>query len=130
MASTAGRLDIYNMALGFIGTGTIASPNENRPEAIQCELYWDRARREALRDFPYSFAQQRVQLAEQDLPDVYEDVWEHCYAMPEKCLKVNRVFRIGESRGRPERFEVRNNGSENIILCNVETAQADVVIDQ
>lgn len=56
MASTAGKLDIYNMALGFAGQRTIASPSENTPEAIQCELYWDRARRSALQDFPYNFA--------------------------------------------------------------------------
>ena len=48
MPSTASKLDIFNMALGFIGTRTIASANENTPEAIQCGLYWDRARRSAL----------------------------------------------------------------------------------
>ena len=50
MASTAAKLDIYNMALGFVGARTVASPRENTPEAVQCELYWDRARRAALQE--------------------------------------------------------------------------------
>ena len=130
MASTASRLDIYNMALGFIGTGTIGSPNERRPEAIQCDLYWDRARRAALRDYPYSFARRRVQLAEKPLPDVYEEQWHHAYAWPEKCIKVVRMIRNGREVFCNPDFVVRNEGSENIILTDVEVAQAEIVVDQ
>ena len=51
------------MALGFIGTRAVAGPSERTPEAMQCALYWDRARRAALRDFPYPFAKRRIRLA-------------------------------------------------------------------
>lgn len=130
MPSTASKLDIFNMALGFIGTRTIASANENTPEAIQCELYWDRARRSALRDYPYNFAQRRIQLAEKTLPEVYENEWRFCYGWPDKVLKVHRVH--GPERcfmGGDAPFAVQNDGLENIILCDVDKAQAECTVD-
>ena len=98
MPSTAGKLDIFNMALGFLGTRTIASENERTPEAIQCDLYWDRARRSALRDYPYRFAVRRVVLAEKTLPETYEGEWRHAYALPDQpCPTIDRHTR----RARP-----------------------------
>lgn len=88
MASTSSKIEIFNMALGFIGTRTIASEYERTPEAIQCNLYWDNARRTALRDYPYHFAVRRVALAEKPLPEEYSHEWGHAYAPPDKCLKV------------------------------------------
>lgn len=128
--STSGRLDIYNMALGFIGTGTIGSPNERRPEAIQCELYWDRARRATLRDFPYNFATRRVRLAERFLPEVYADQWSHAYAWPEKALRVVKLIGEDQCTHRENDFSVRNVDSANVILTNVDVARADIIFDQ
>lgn len=132
MAQSAGRLDIYNMALGFIGTRTVASANENTPEAIQCSLFWDRARRSALRDFPYNFAQGRVELAQKMLPHVYAGEWRYAYAMPVNALKVHKVFAPGRSaEGSP--FCVHHSGAEanggSIILCSVQNAQAECTFD-
>lgn len=129
MASTASRIDIYNMALGFIGTRTIASPNEKTPEAIQCELYWDRARRSALRDFPYSFAQRRVRLGQKPMPDVYEDEWEYAYGLPDGCLKVHAVHGVRHSRVRREEWRLTGTGDELVILTQTELAMADCTID-
>lgn len=128
--STSGRLDIYNMALGFIGTGTIGSPNERRPEAIQCELYWDRARRAALRDFPYNFATGRVRLAERVLPEVYADQWSHAYAWPDKALRVVRLIGDDQCTHHENDFAVRNVESSNVILTDVDVARADIIFDQ
>ena len=83
MASTAAKLDIYNMALGFVGARTVASPRENTPEAVQCELYWDRARRAALQDYPYNFACRRARLASKALPEAYAGEWRFCYGLPD-----------------------------------------------
>ena len=130
MAQSAGKLDIYNMALGFVGTRTIASPNERTPEAIQCELYWDRARRSALRDYPYNFAQRRIQLAGKPLPEVYENEWRFCYGWPDKVLKVHRVHSPGQMCGGGDTpFAVQNDGLENIILCDADKAQATCTVD-
>ena len=129
MPSTASKLDIFNMALGFIGTRTIASPNENTPEAIQCGLYWDRARRTALEDYPYSFAQRRVKLAQKALPAVYKGEWHYCYGLPNTCLKVREVH-DGRERGRKIPYRLQHDeGQEVVILTNVADAMAEVTVD-
>lgn len=151
MASTASRLDICNMALGFVGTRTIASPNENTPEAIQCALYWDRARRAALRDYPYSFAQRRVRLAEKPLPEVYATDFTHAYALPDGCLKVHEVhgghgLSLGSACGGPNSgsanswgarptawqdvWRMESTGEELIILARQSLAVADCTFDE
>ena len=129
MPSTASKLDIFNMALGFIGTRTIASANENTPEAIQCGLYWDRARRSALRDFSYSFAQRRVRLAEKPLPDMHEQDWRFAYGLPDGCLKVHAVHGGRSDRLHSPAWRVESTGDELVVLTKQELAIADCTFD-
>lgn len=129
MASTSCRLEIYNQALGFIGTRTIGSPNERTPEAIQCELMWDRARRSALRDFPYRFAVRRMRLPEKEMPDVYEAEWLHCYGIPDTVLRVVRVH-DGARRGISKTpYAIQRGDEGEILLTDVEQAMIDAVVD-
>lgn len=129
MSTTSNRLEIYNMALGFIGTRTIGSPNEHTPEAIQCELYWDRARRSALRDFPYRFAVRRFRLPEKELPEVYAGEWTHCYGLPDTVLKVVRIHDGGKRGLNKTPYAIHLGDEGEVILCDVETAMADCVVD-
>lgn len=92
MPTESGKLRIWNMALGYIGTRTVASENEHCAEAIQCRLYWDSARRQALRDYPWNFAQRRASLAEMDMPELYAGEWQHAYGLPDECLSVRRIL--------------------------------------
>ncbi|MCR5564001.1 MAG: hypothetical protein K6F46_11690 [Desulfovibrio sp.] len=87
------KVQIWNMALGFIGTRCVASESEHTPEAEQCALYWDTARRQALRDYPWNFAQRRVALAEKTLPEEWAGEYDYAYGLPSKCLKVHEVLR-------------------------------------
>lgn len=129
MPSTSNRLEIYNMALGFIGTRTIGSPNEHTPEAIQCELYWDRARRSALRDFPYRFAVRRMRLPEKELPVEYDEEWLHAYGLPDSVLKIVRVH-DGRRRGLNRTpFAVQRSDEGELLLTDVEHAMIDAVVD-
>ena len=84
----AGKLHIWNMALGWLGARTIAAEDENTQEAVQCRLYWDSARRQALRDYPWSFARRRAWLAALPLPSGWENEYSHAYALPADCVKV------------------------------------------
>lgn len=127
MAATAGKLDIFNMALGFVGTRTIASPTENTPEAIQCGLYWDRARRAALQDFPYTFASRRVRLAARNMPEAYAGKWRYCYGLPADCLKVAGICDSAGRRGAP--YQLRNTGQEVVVLTDTAQAFADCTVD-
>lgn len=129
MASTSNRLEIYNQALGFIGTRTVGSPNEHTPEAIQCELMWDRARRSTLRDFPYRFAVRRMRLPEKEMPDVYEAEWLHCYGIPDQVLKVVRVH-DGARRGiNKTPYAIQRGYEGEMLLTDVEQAMIDAVVD-
>lgn len=88
------------MALGWVGTRTVASESENTQEAIQCGLYWDSSRRMALRDFPWNFAQRRAWLASVDVPSGYEREYRYAYKLPEDCLKALEVKEGGERKVR------------------------------
>lgn len=116
------RLDIYNMALGHIGTRMLASDREATPEAAQCNLYYDRARRAAIRDYPYPFCRRRVWLGRIGLPDEYADEWQYAYAMPEDALKI---IRIGDN----EEFELGRAGAVLAIFCNSEHPLALCAVD-
>jgi len=136
-----GKLAIFNMALGFIGTRTIASPNEETLEAAQCQLFWDRARRSVLcdypRDHPWPFAWQRVQLAQRVFPEVYDGVWKYCYGWPNEALRIIAIHNPGKGRhDRTLPFVVRNieNSSAPIvanqaIFCDISPAQAECIVD-
>ena len=92
---TITQISIWNHALGFLGARTVASERENTPEAIQCRLYWDSARRQVLRDFPWSFAQRRAWLGRLPLPAGYEAEFRFAYALPRDCLKSHEVRHEG-----------------------------------
>ncbi len=90
------KISIWNMALGFIGTRTVASEDERNLEAIQCSLYWDSARRQALRDYPWNFAQRRAWLAQIPMLDGYEQQYAYAYAVPEDMLLALRIYPHGK----------------------------------
>ena len=123
-----GKIQIWNMALGFVGTRTVASENENCAEAVQCALYWNAARRQALRDFPYNFAQRRAFLAETDLPEEYACDWAHAYALPADCLKAHGLRPLTRGGGSPAEaqplpFALGAAGKgEKLLFCNVSPA--------
>lgn len=103
---TISQISIWNRALGFLGTRNVASERENTPEALQCRLYWDSARRQVLRDFPWSFAQRRVWLARLPLPEGFEREFRFAYALPADCLKVHEVRHEGIA---PRPFNLARN---------------------
>ena len=125
MPSSASKIDIFNMALGFVGTRSIASEAEKTPEAVQCNLYWDRARRAALRDYPYGFALRREKLAAKPLPEAYAGSWQYAYGLPDGCLKVHRLVSAG---GRAP-FCLESESTGAILLCNVNPAIALTTFD-
>ena len=92
---TLTQIAIWNRALGFLGARSIAAEDENTPEALQCRLYWDSARRQALRDYPWAFAQRRAWLARVALPSGFEQEYRFAYALPESCLKAHEVRHEG-----------------------------------
>lgn len=115
------KIGIWNMALGFLGTRTVAAEDENTPEAIQCGLYWDNARRQALRDFPWNFAQRRAWLAPVAVPAGWDREYRHAYALPVDCLKAIQVLHEGQSESH---FVLAHDAARTctVVLTNVEAA--------
>ncbi|MDY3810102.1 hypothetical protein FYJ44_08650 [Desulfovibrio sp. PG-178-WT-4] len=106
---TISQISIWNRALGFLGTRSVASERENTPEALQCRLYWDSARRQVLRDFPWNFAQCRAWLARLPLPEGFEREFRFAYALPDDCLKVHEVRHEGIA---PRPFSLAQNTAD------------------
>ncbi|MGE9985289.1 hypothetical protein [Desulfovibrio sp. SGI.169] len=106
---TISQISIWNRALGFLGTRSVASERENTPEALQCRLYWDSARRQVLRDFPWCFAQRRVWLARLPPPEGFEREFRFAYALPDDCLKVHEVRHEGIA---PRPFSLAQNTTD------------------
>ncbi len=130
------KITIWNMALGFIGTRTVASEDEKALEAVQCSLYWDSARRQALRDYPWSFAQRRAWLAAVALPTGYEEQYGFAYALPTDMLRALRLYPGGKDynqMGDDEsgRYVLVHDGvSKNrLLLCNVDKALLSYTAD-
>mgnify|MGYP006949037391 CR=1 FL=1 len=126
----ASKIQIWNMALGFIGTRTVASETEHTPEAIQCGLFWDSARRQVLRDYPYNFAQARKTLAAVKVPDVYAEEWRFAYKLPDLCLKAHRIY--GRERREVRRIPftiVSSDDGTEILLTDMEAARLDYTWD-
>ena len=95
---TISQIDVWNRALGFLGARSVASERESTPEVLQCRLYWDSARRQVLRDFPWSFAQRRAWLALQALPPAMR----RNTVLPTPCPKAaSRFTRCGMKVFRP-----------------------------
>lgn len=120
--SSLTRLDIYNMALGHVGTRMLASEREATPEAVQCNLFYDRARRAAIRDYPYPFCRRRVRLCRIAMPEEYADDWRYAYAMPEEALKIIRI-------GNCEDYEIGRLKTGLAIFCNAESPIALCAVD-
>lgn len=87
--------DICNMALAYIGQGRIASLGEESEEAAQCRLFYDHLRRRLLAQHYFSFSAREAKLA---LLDRERQGYDFVYAMPAKCLLLQRVYEKGKAR--------------------------------
>lgn len=85
----AGTIEIFNMALGQIGsTETVMDLNERSLSLQTCVRYWNNVRDSVLSDFPWSFATKQQQLG---LTTETPVNWLHQYLLPADCLRVQRV---------------------------------------
>ena len=82
-------IDICNLALSYIGKGTIADLEEKNENARQCKLHYDHQRQMLLRDYDWGFARRIVNLA---VVNAKIPGWRYVYKYPAKCLAVRRLF--------------------------------------
>lgn len=139
---------IFNLALGRVGIGQVVqSPTETTVPAKTCNRFYEQARREVLREFPYNFALRAEPLAlvaDEEFPG-----WGYVYSYPNDCLKIRAV---GDSAGmrimrdafltcRNDRYSLlaryripwqtglRADGVRQVILCDVRLAWSFHTVD-
>jgi hypothetical protein len=97
------QVGICNMALGELGKQLITSLLDTSPEAIQCNLFWDQARENLLREYPWSFAKRNQTLTLTADPPVLG--WQYIYAYPADCLLVRRLYSAYSLPNVPDEYE-------------------------
>lgn len=82
---------IANLALSHLGISkTIASLTERSQEALACLAFYEEARDEMLRDFPWPFAAKFAELTL--VGEDPTDEWGYSYRYPSDCLTLRRIF--------------------------------------
>lgn len=85
------QVEICNGALDRARAGFIADINENSPEALKCRLHYPKVVSKLLESHEWSFANQRVQMAQAGTNDrPYE--WLFAYVIPSNCAQPIRVL--------------------------------------
>lgn len=91
------RVDIFNMALGYLGVSVpVSDPNENTPMAGACRVFYDQARQSELRMFPWSFATAAAALAL--VTDVDKLGYGYAYQRPGDALRIYAVVPVTGAR--------------------------------
>ncbi len=114
----ASKIEIWNMALGFIGTRTVAGETERTPEAVQCSLFWDNARRMVLSQFPFNFAQKKRLLAEKKIEETFKGQWKYAYGLPSDCINPQAITDTNNFYERKYFEIVLTETGEKVLLCD------------
>lgn len=120
------KIDIWNLALSHLGIKQeVVSETEESDEAKACRRFYDLAREELLREFPWSFARKTAALAlirENPTP-----FWIYEYRYPSDCLFFLRLVAsssIALDRRNME-FELSADASGRVIWTNLKDAMAE-----
>jgi hypothetical protein len=95
------KVEICNFALAKLGATRIGSLTDSSEEARQCNIFYDQTVREILREYPWSFATEAVQLAQSTTTPLLD--FKYQYALPDDYM---RVWRMNDGT---ERYDIRGN---------------------
>ena len=134
MATTV--VEICNIALSRIGAKKIQSLDDTSKEAEECNLHYENARDATLRDFDWSFARKRADLAV--LTDTFTG-WTYAYQLPSDYIMARKIiddtgsltgtsYDIDTDNYKPVgrvKFEIVSNNAGNrpILLTDKEDAE-------
>jgi len=119
------KVEIVNIALARLGESPIQSLDEGTVPANMAKVFYDPARRSALRDFPWNFALATRRLAR--LSEAPSDFL-FAFSLPADCLKSVRLRREGVSdfvNTQQLRYVVRGGQ----VLTNEEAVTLEYVAD-
>jgi len=119
------EVDICNLALLRLGTrSTISSLTEGSTESNACAHVYAMLRDLLLSSHPWTFASQRVVLADLGSPPIG---WRHRYAYPANCLKAKKIHGSGRSSDHIP-FTISGDADQQgnpfkVILCDFPKAE-------
>jgi hypothetical protein len=134
----ANELAIVNQAILNLGDsrlltstdGTAANIVEaTTPQGLAAVTFFDQARTETLRGFPWAFATKTdlLSLDSEGDGEVWEDQWDFAYAYPGDCLQLLRFLTTrGPNDPFPPRYVIGVHGGEKVIFTDVLEADARV----
>lgn len=113
-------VDVFNLALSRCGVynNAVADMNENTKQAGVCRVFYDQCRRYILRDFPWRFAERRVQLSALANPPTN---WSYKYPYPPDCLMVRYLVVPGMRNQRVDQcvpIQVMNDAVDGKVLVS------------
>lgn len=97
MPTPSVQLDIYNMALGYVGVAPITSINATTTPANVLNQYWNAAVRETQRSAPWGFNTVYITLAQNTTYNILNN-WAVAYTYPAtsqlqpECLKIWKIL--------------------------------------
>lgn len=122
--------DICNLALSYIGKGSIADLEQDTENARVCKRHYDNRRRQLLRLYSWGFAQGTTKLA---LLDRKFPGWDYAYAYPLKCMAVRVIYNEGTEKIKEwehSKYKIFMADEDvRVICCNVKEAYMDYTYD-
>lgn len=121
----ASTLQIWNLALNFLGMETLTTAALTNPSAKTCNLFFEVCRDDVYSEFRAAFATVKEALV---LVDDTVIGWYHVYQYPTKSARVWNVFNEGTVEYKEEQeFEAVYLSAQNkrVICSNLESAYAE-----
>lgn len=107
MASTASRIDIWNMTLDLLEEAPLTSLQDGTPVANWLDRNYETSRDGELRKHPWNFALTRAQLAADAEAPAFG--WARRFTLPGDCIAVKPLTVSGLQNGAPIPHEVEAN---------------------
>lgn len=87
------EVEIANKALGYLGAKQIVSLQQEQPNAITCERYFDSVRDEVLQLFDWSFARATATLETTVSPSPdFNPEWNNAFQLPTDFIQDRKVW--------------------------------------
>jgi len=118
---------ICNLALSCFCNAQISSLTEPSREAKMCRFQYEPAKKALLREFPWNFATNVTTLV---LTSMSVPAWDYVYTYPANCLRLLRVFNLGDDINTPkEPYRVISDGVNSYICSQQPNACVEYIID-
>jgi len=123
--------EIANMALSHLGVGVDIADldTEDSPEAKACRAFYNQARQQTLRDFPWPFATKTVSLGLVTADP--NDEWGYEYTYPADALQLRRIWSGVRNDSRQSRipYRVVYGLASASIYTDIQSATCEYTVD-